>query len=462
MKKNTIVTTDTIAAISTAQGEGAIGIVRLSGNKAYQIFREIFSPSKPIKKYQSHRLYQGSVMNGANTSSLDQVMIAFMKAGKTYTGEEMVEIYTHGGSNVINSVLQRVLKAGARLADRGEFTRRAFLNGKMDLLQAEAVLDLIRADTDAARVQAIKQISGVLSEFISSIKKKLVQVKTNIEVLIDFPEEEASPKQLFDLKFILQAAHDEVMHVLKSYDQAKIIREGVHVVLIGRPNAGKSSLFNAIVGENRAIVTPHPGTTRDYIEEAINYKGVKLVFTDTAGIRSSEEPIEKLGMEMTRSRVEKSDIVIIVTDPSAASRYDEELSIAKEHKDNVIIAINKVDIASKDQIEQAKNAFEDYTVFPVSAKTREGVESLVQGISGPSLAPSIENAPVINRYRHKQALEHIELSLNAAINLIDQQAFPEIVAEEVDSALAGLKELTGEVTSQDILDKIFAEFCIGK
>ena len=406
MKKNTIVTTDTIAAISTAQGEGAIGIVRLSGNKAYQIFREIFSPSKPIKKYQSHRLYQGSVMNGANTSSLDQVMIAFMKAGKTYTGEEMVEIYTHGGSNVINSVLQRVLKAGARLADRGEFTRRAFLNGKMDLLQAEAVLDLIRADTDAARVQAIKQISGVLSEFISSIKKKLVQVKTNIEVLIDFPEEEASPKQLFDLKFILQAAHDEVMHVLKSYDHAKIIREGVHVVLIGRPNAGKSSLFNAIVGENRAIVTPHPGTTRDYIEEAINYKGVKLVFTDTAGIRSSEEPIEKLGMEMTRSRVEKSDIVIIVTDPSAASRYDEELSIAKEHKNNVIIAINKVDIASKDQIEQAKNAFEDYSVFPVSAKTREGVESLVQGISGPSFAPSIENAPVINRYRHSHHATH--------------------------------------------------------
>ncbi len=462
MKKNTIVTTDTIAAISTAQGEGAIGIVRLSGNKAYQIFREIFLPSKPIKKYQSHRLYRGSVMNGANTSSLDQVLIAFMKAGKTYTGEEMVEIYTHGGSNVINSVLQRVLKAGARLADRGEFTRRAFLNGKMDLLQAEAVLDLIRADTDAARVQAIKQISGVLSGFISSIKKKLVQVKTNIEVLIDFPEEEASPKQLFDLKFILQAAHDEVMHVLKSYDHAKIIREGVHVVLTGRPNAGKSSLFNAIVGENRAIVTPHPGTTRDYIEEAINYKGIKFVFTDTAGIRSSEEPIEKLGMEMTRSRVEKSDIVIIVIDPSATSRYDEELSIAKEYKENVMIAINKVDIASADQIEQAKNAFEDYTVFPVSAKTREGVESLIQGLSGPSLAPSIENAPVINRYRHKQALEHIELSLNAAINLIDQQAFPEIVAEEVDSALAGLKELTGEVTSQDILDKIFAEFCIGK
>ncbi len=462
MKKNTIVTTDTIAAISTAQGEGAIGIVRLSGNKAYQIFREIFLPSKPIKKYQSHRLYRGSVMNGANTSSLDQVLIAFMKAGKTYTGEEMVEIYTHGGSNVINSVLQRVLKAGARLADRGEFTRRAFLNGKMDLLQAEAVLDLVRADTDAARVQAIKQISGVLSEFISSIKKKLVQVKTNLEVLIDFPEEEASPKQLFDLKFILQAAHDEVVHVLKSYDHAKIIREGIHVVLIGRPNAGKSSLFNAIVGENRAIVTPHPGTTRDYIEEVINHKGVKLVFTDTAGIRNSEEPIEKLGMEMTRSRVEKSDIVIIVIDPAAASRYDEELSIAQEHKDNVIIAINKVDIASADQIEQAKNAFEDYSVFPVSAKTREGVESLVQGVSGPALSPSIENAPVINRYRHKQALEHIELSLNAAINLIDQQAFPEIVAEEVDSALVGLKELTGEVTSQDILDKIFAEFCIGK
>ena len=462
MKKNTIVTTDTIAAISTAQGEGAIGIVRLSGSKAYQIFREIFSPAKPIKKYQSHRLYYGSIMNGSNKSLLDRVMIAFMKAGQTYTGEDMVEIYTHGGSHVINTVLQRVLEAGARLADRGEFTRRAFLNGKMDLLQAEAVLDLIRADTDAARVQAIKQISGALSEFIDSIKKKLVQVKSIIEVLIDFPEEDVSPKQLFDLKFILQAALDEVVHVLKSYEHAKVIREGVYVVLIGRPNVGKSSLFNVIVGENRAIVTPHPGTTRDYIEEAISINGIKLVFTDTAGIRSSEEPVEKLGIAMTRTMVEKSDIVVVVTDPSAASQYGDELSIAHEHKDKVIIAVNKVDIASAEQIEQAKKTFKDYTVFPVSAKTREGIESLLQGISGPSHAPSIENTPVINRHRHKQALEHIKLSVHAAINLIDQQAFPEIVAEEVDSALVGLKELSGEVTTQDILDKIFAEFCIGK
>ncbi len=461
MKNNTIITNDTIAAISTPQGEGAIGIVRLSGNGSYKIFKEVFSASKPLKRYQSHRLYYGVVTDGTK-KFIDQVMVAFMKADKTYTGEDMLEIYTHGGSNVINSVLQRVLKAGARLAERGEFTRRAFLNGKMDLLQAEAVLDIIKADTDAARLQAISQITGVLSGFISSIKKKLVQVKTHIEVMIDFPEDDVSPKQLFDLKFILQAAHDEVMHVLKSYDHAKIIREGINIVLIGRPNVGKSSLFNTILGENRAIVTPHPGTTRDYIQESVNYKGAKLVFIDTAGIRNSEEPIEKLGIEMTHSIAVKADIIVIVIDPATTSYYNEELSIAKEHKDNTIIAINKVDIASTDQVEQAKNVFKDYSVFEVSAITRQGIESLMQGISAPSLAPSLENAPVINRYRHKQALEHIELSLNAAINLIDQQAFPEIVAEEVDSAIVGLKELTGEVTSQDILDKIFSEFCIGK
>jgi tRNA modification GTPase len=461
MKKDIIVTNDAIAAISTPHGEGAIGIVRLSGGKTQQIFKEVFAPSKPVKRYQSHRLYHGAIVNGAK-DVIDQVMAAFMKAGKTYTGEDMLEIYTHGGSNVVNAVLQRVLKAGARLAERGEFTRRAFLNGKMDLLQAEAVLDLIKADTDTARKQAMNQITGVLSEFISSIKKKLVQVKTNIEVQIDFPEEDVSPKQLFDLKFILQTAHDEVIHILQSYEHARIIRDGIQSVLIGRPNVGKSSLFNTLIGENRAIVTPHPGTTRDYIEEAVNYQGLKLVFIDTAGIRSSEEPIEKLGIEMTHSIVEKADTIIMVIDPTTASQYHEELTIAKEHKDNVVIAINKIDIASAAQIEQAKRVFEGYPVFAVSAITREGVESLVQGISASSRAPSIENAPVINRYRHKQALEHIELSLHAAINLIDQQAFPEIVAEEVDSALVGLKELSGEVTSQDILDKIFSEFCIGK
>ncbi len=461
MKKDIIITNDTIAAISTPQGEGAIGVVRLSGNNTYKILKEVFSSIKPIKRYQSHRLYYGAVTSGTK-SFIDQVLVAFMKADKTYTGEDMLEIYTHGGSNVINSVLQRVLQAGARLAERGEFTRRAFLNGKMDLLQSEAVLDLIKADTDTARMQAISQVTGVLSVFISSIKKKLVQVKTNIEVMIDFPEEDVSPKQLFDLKLTLQATHDEVIHVLKSYDHAKIIRDGIYIVLIGRPNVGKSSLFNTIIGENRAIVTPHPGTTRDYIEESVNHKGIRLVFVDTAGIRNSEEPMEKLGIEMTHNIVEKADIIVIVTDPTTASNYNEELSIAKEHKDNAIITINKVDIASESQIEHTKNVFKDYSVFEVSAITRKGVESLMQGISAPSLAPSIENAPVINRYRHKQALEHIELSLNAAINLIDQQAFPEIVVEEVDSAIVGLKELTGEVTSQDILDKIFSEFCIGK
>ncbi len=460
MKQTTIITDDTIAAISTPHGEGALGIVRVSGKKTHRVFQEVFSPAKPVKRYQSHRLYYGSIVDG--TTCIDQVMAAFFKGDKTYTGEDMLEIFTHGGSSVVNAVLQRVLKAGARLADRGEFTRRAFLHGKMDLLQAEAVLDLIKADTDSARRQAMGQITGVLSEFITSIQHKLVQVKTNLEVMIDFPEEDVSPVDLFDLKFMLQAAHDEVTHVLGSYEYAKMVREGISSVIVGRPNVGKSSLFNAIIGETRAIVTPHPGTTRDYIVEAVHYEGIKLVFTDTAGIRHSEEPVEKIGIDMTRTLVEQADTIVLVVDPTAGSLYEEELSLAQAHAGATVVAINKTDIAPADRIEQTKTAFRDFSVFPVSAVTRDGIGALLNTIAGPARAPSPENTPVINRHRHKQALEHIGLALHAAINLIDQRAFPEIVAEEVDSALAGLKDLTGEVTSRDILDKIFSDFCIGK
>ncbi|MGB9735198.1 MAG: tRNA uridine-5-carboxymethylaminomethyl(34) synthesis GTPase MnmE [bacterium] len=461
MKKDLKNDNDTIAAISTPPGEGAIGIVRLSGNHVYRILRDVFLPAKPRHQYQSHRLYYGAIIDESN-NIIDQVMIAFMKADKTYTGEDMLEIYTHGGSNTVHAVLQRVIKAGARLAERGEFTRRAFLNGKMDLLQAEAVLDLVKADTDIARKQAINQITGLLSRFVGSIREKLIEVKTHIEVMIDFPEDDVSPKQWDDLKLILQATHDEVIHVLKTYDHAKIIKDGIHIALVGKPNVGKSSLFNAIIGENRAIVTPHPGTTRDYIEEAIEYKGIKLVFADTAGIRSSDEPIEKIGIEMTKSLIDKTDMIVIVVDPTTGEDFDSELSLADKYRERVIIAINKIDIASSSDLERAKTMFKAFSVFHVSAKTQEGIEYLKQGITEPQRIPSIENTPVINRYRHKQALERIEVSLRKAMELIDQQAFPEIIAEEVDGAIAELGELTGEITSQDILDKIFSEFCIGK
>ncbi len=461
MKRETISTEQTIAAISTPQGEGAIGIVRLSGSKAYPILKTVFRPSKPIRRYQSHKLYHG-IITEEDGRGIDDVMAAFMKARKTYTGEDMAEIYTHGGAGVVRAVLERTLRAGARLAERGEFTRRAFLKGKMDLLQAEAVADLIKADTERARQQAMSQMTGLLSIYISSIKEKLIQVKADLEVMIDFPEEDVSSKQEFDLKFMLQAARDEVNHILKGYEHARIIREGIRVVLIGRPNVGKSSLFNVLIGEDRAIVTPHPGTTRDYIEEAVTYEGIKLVIVDTAGIRKSDEPVEQMGIEKTGSLIEGADVLLMLVEPGAGTGYAEELAIAQAHSRNVVIAINKIDIAPVEKVEEAQQAFRDYPAFPVSAKTQEGLEPLKRRIIEPSQSYSIENTPLINRYRHKQALEHMELSLSAAISLIDAQAFPEIVAEEVDSAVMALKDLTGEVTTEDILDKIFSEFCIGK
>ncbi|MCL4558602.1 MAG: tRNA uridine-5-carboxymethylaminomethyl(34) synthesis GTPase MnmE [Deltaproteobacteria bacterium] len=458
MKKELIVTSDTIAAIATPAGEGAIGIVRISGDRAAQVLKKIFGPAK---KYVSHRMYFGTVRDTADRI-VDQVMVAFMKANRTYTGEDMVEIYTHGGSNVVHAVLQSAIDAGARLAQRGEFTRRAFLNGKMDLLQAEAVVDLIKADNDAARKQAVNQITGVLSQFVLSIREKLIQVKADIEVMIDFPEEDVDQKQAYDLKVILQSAYDEITHVLGSYNQAKTVRQGISIALIGKPNVGKSSLFNAMLGENRAIVMPSPGTTRDYIEESISYNGQKLVIIDTAGLRNSEEPVEKMGMEMTKALIGKTDLMALIVDPTQKAGHGEEISMAREQKDKIIVVINKMDIAHAAQVERIKELFGDYRVFTVSAKTRQGVESFKQGIVSSGRSLSAENAPVINRHRHKQALEHMELSINAAMNLIEQQAFAEIIAEEIDSALLALKELTGEVTTDEVLEKIFSEFCIGK
>ena len=461
MKKEEIVKTDTIASVATPAGEGAIGIVRLSGDESSLILKKVFRPGKTIKRYINHKMYYGTIIDKTG-QPIDQVMIAFMKAPGTYTGEDMLEVYTHGGSGIVNAVLQTVIDTGARLAQRGEFTRRAFLNGKMDLLQSEAVVDLVKADTDAARKQAINQITGKLSQFVSSIKGKLVQVKENIEVQIDFPEDDVTPKQLFDLKVILQVAYDEVKHVLETYDQAKIIRHGISIALVGRPNAGKSSLFNIMLGENRAIVTSYPGTTRDYIEESTSYKGVKLILIDTAGLRNSEEPVEKMGIEMTQAQIKRADIIAVVIDPTIEHSYEEELGIVKEYNDKAILVINKIDITEAKKVEQVKQIFHYHPVYAVSAKTKEGIEALKQGITAPSHAPSIENTPVINRYRHKQVLEHTELVLKAAINLIDEQAFPEIIAEEIDSAILALKDLTGEVTTEDILDRIFSEFCIGK
>ncbi len=458
MKKAKIVANDTIVAIATPSGEGAIGIVRISGEKSSRILNKIF---KPGKRYASHRMYYGTVRD-VSGRIVDRVMVAFMKADRTYTGEDMIEIYTHGGSNVVHATLQSVIDAGARLAQRGEFTRRAFLNGKMDLLQAEAVVDLIRADNDAARKQALNQMTGMLSKFVLDIKEKLMQVKASLEVLIDFSEDDVDQKQVFDLKLMLQSAHDEIMHVLKNYDQARIIRQGIRVALIGKPNVGKSSLFNAMLGENRAIVMPNPGTTRDYIEESVSYGGQKFVLIDTAGLRYSEEPVEKMGIEMTKSVLGKTDITALIMDPTGDGSYEDEVSAAKEQKGEVVVVINKMDVAHAGKVQRMKEVFSTYRVFPVSAKTGDGVESLKQGIVSSERSLSVENAPAINRQRHKQALEHTELAINAAMNLIDQQAFPEILAEEVDSALLALGELTGEVTTDDVLEKIFAEFCIGK
>ncbi|MCL4477812.1 MAG: tRNA uridine-5-carboxymethylaminomethyl(34) synthesis GTPase MnmE [Deltaproteobacteria bacterium] len=463
MKKKDFFNSDTITAIATPSGEGAIGIIRISGELTLHIIKNLFKSRKHVKAFKSHSLYYGDI-NDTSGKTIDNVMLAYMKSPKTYTGENMAEIYTHGSSGVMQAVLKQVIQAGARPAQKGEFTRRAFLNGKMDLLQAEAVLDLIKSDTEASRQQAMSHLKGLLSEYILGIKEKLLQVKSHLEVMIDFPEEDVKPKGVLELGIILQAAHDETAYILNSYEHAKIIKEGIKVAFIGKPNVGKSSIFNAMLGESRAIVTEHPGTTRDYIQESINYQGKKIVLIDTAGLRKSEELVEKLGIEMTKTLIKQADINAIVIDPLKKVSLEEELLVIQGiDMQKVIVLINKIDVCKDiEEIKRIRTLFSPYQVFTISAKTKQGLDELERAISLYQTKSDIEGNLVISRERHKQAMEHTELALRNAIELLAQQAFPEIIAEEVDSAIMAISELTGEITPEDILDKIFSEFCIGK
>lgn len=453
----------TIAAISTATGEAGIGIVRLSGKTSFEIGKEIFKPinNKESFEIENRKLIYGHIYDGDNL--IDEVLIAFMKGPHTYTREDIVEIYTHGGVISVRKVLDLTLKKGAELADRGEFTKRAFLNGRLDLSQAEAVIDMIKAKTDKAYEASINQLEGSLKNEIKKYRDGLLNLLAHVEYSINFTED---GQEELDNSILLEDGKKILEGLSKLYNSSnrgKIIRDGINTTIIGKPNVGKSSLLNTLAKVNRAIVTDIPGTTRDVIEEYIDIDGVALKINDTAGIRDTDDIVERIGVDKSLDFAENADLIIAIFDLS--KELDEEdktvLNILKDKKS--IVLLNKDDLENRLEIESL-NIDENIPVIRISIKNNEGIEELEKTISKMFLQGEIvsSNETLVTNIRHRdilgRSIEHLQSSLN------DMEMNIPIDCLEIDLRTSWeiLGEITGETIEDDVLDKIFKDFCIGK
>jgi tRNA modification GTPase len=454
---------DTIAAISTPIGEGGISVLRVSGDETFKIVGNIFFKDKngenrfDISRESSHTIHFGYIYD--SHSLIDEVLLSIFKNPNSYTGEDLVEISTHGGAYIVQRILLLLLKSGARHAEPGEFTKRAFLNGKIDLSQAEAVADLIKAKTETAHLSSIKQLEGSLSEFVKSTRQDLIDITSLIELELDFAEEDLEFVKKDELKEKIQELSSKIESVLESYITGKIIREGINLVIAGKPNSGKSSLFNYLLKTNRAIVSTVPGTTRDYIEESLNIKGVLFNLIDTAGLRMASDEIESEGVKRSFAKIDEADLVLYLIDSSENLKLiDECLNYFKKNfnQDKSLMIFTKIDIASKDFNKEG---------IKVSIYKDESIERLKEEMIRKVVAEDITKKTgsiILTNMRHKICLENVILSLNNAVNSTNNSMSGEYISVDLRNALNFLGEITGEVTNEDILNNIFQKFCIGK
>jgi len=453
---------DTIAAIATPYGESAIGIVRLSGEKSLEILKKIFkSPSGKIKPRYAH---YGYIVN-KNGEPIDEAVVIYYKAPHSYTGEDMVEINLHGNPLILKEVLNRILEEGARLAEPGEFTKRAFLNGKLDLTQAEAVAELISAKTELARKLALNQLRGALSREIKPLREELLMLHALVESSIEFEEEDIPTIEKEDLEKRLEKILQRVDKLLQTAKTGKAIRQGIKLAIVGRPNVGKSSLFNRLLGEERAIVTDIAGTTRDYIEETVNLKGIPISLIDTAGIRETSDLVERIGVERSLQKLKEADVVLFVLDASKEKPSEEDLKLARlveGVKKPTIVVLNKIDLGRKLDLSQLPLKAE--RVVEVSAKTGEGIEKLADVILEVSGVQTAEGGNIYISVRHEELLKKAKKALENALKYLREGEFysPEILMLDIREASDALGEIIGEVTTEDVLGQIFSTFCIGK
>ncbi len=453
---------DTIAAISTSPGIGGIGIIRMSGEDCFQILEKIFKPKnkQSIEKIKGYTMKFGKIVDKDNI--IDEVLVSYFKSPKSYTSENMCEINSHGGIVIMNKILDLCIKNGANLAEPGEFTKRAFLNGRIDLSQAEAVIDIINAKTDKEAEVSLKQLEGSLSEKIEKIRKIVISVMADIEATIDYPE--------YDLEEVTNAkiikVLDEVDILLesleKSFYNGKILREGISTAIIGRPNAGKSSLLNLILNEERAIVTDIEGTTRDTIEEFISIDGIPLKIIDTAGIRNAKDEVEKIGVEKAMDIAKRSDIIIAIFD-SSKKLNEEDKKILELLKDkNAIILLNKIDLEKIIRVDEFKEI--NKPVIEISTKTKEGIDKLYEEISKMFKLKEIANdgETIVSNVRHKNIIINSRRNLEKARETINNNMPIDIISTYLKEIIEELGKITGETVTDDVITEIFSKFCLGK
>lgn len=452
----------TIAAISTPIGTGGIAVIRISGADAISIADKVFCGKGKLSDSPSHTVHYGFIKDG-DGNTVDEVLATVMRAPKTFTREDIVEISTHGGITASQGVLDAVIHAGAYIAEAGEFTKRAFLNGRIDLSQAEAVIDIINSKSALAKTNALNQLEGNLSAEIKKIRGALVHLASQMQVIIDYPDEDLEDVTTDDIRRICAENLALTQKLLKTADSGRIMREGIRVSISGKPNVGKSSVLNMLSHSERAIVTDIAGTTRDVIEEYVNLDGIPLILSDTAGIHDTDDTVEKIGVERSLKSINEADLVLAVIDGSRETdSYDKAVLESTKDKKRIIL-VNKSDIAKAD-IEYIKSLSDGSEVIEISALTGDGADRLSEVIKKIYNLGEIgvSNGTVITNMRHKKALDATEKALSRAVSALDGGMPPDIAAIDINSAIESLGEITGETVSDLIVDSIFHNFCVGK
>ncbi len=456
---------DTIAAVSTPPGVGGVAVIRISGPESVGICDKIYKscsgkiPSELKKRYVSF----GNIENSKN-ELIDQVLLTVFEAPNSFTGEDVVEISCHGGKAVTEYILKELVSNGARIAARGEFTKRAFINGKLDLTQAEAIMDIISAEDELSLKSGENHLKGILKEETEKIREKILDVVSHVLAVIDYPDEDIDDLKSAEIISTISECETKIATLIKSYNTGKIIRDGANIVIAGKPNAGKSSLMNAFLGEDRAIVTNIAGTTRDVLEENVNINGLKVRLTDTAGIRKSDDLVEKIGIERAVECVKNADLVLYVADKTTGlTNEDFELISAIRGKKSIGI-INKSDLSGEILSDELKNELCCEAVFEISAANGEGINELSDYIKNIILSGEVnvsDNLYITNK-RHYEELLSAEGSLKKAISALENGLFADIITIDLENAITALGTITGSTVSEDVVANIFEKFCVGK
>lgn len=454
---------DTIAAVATTVGEGGVSIIRVSGDNSLKIVSSIFEGKnkRRLDDIKSYTMRYGHIVD-KDKNHIDEVIVSYMKGPRSFTAEDVVEINCHGGVIATNRVMQEVLKAGARMAEPGEFSKRAFLNGRIDLSQAEAIIDIINAKTELSMKSALMQSEGGISKEIEVLRNDLLSTIAHIEATVDYPEDDLEEVTADMAVMKLNEVLLTINNLLDTADEGKILREGLNTVIVGKPNVGKSSLLNALTKENRAIVTDIPGTTRDVIEEYINISGVPIKIIDTAGIRETEDLVEKIGVEKSKEKINEADLIILILDNSRAIE-EEDKEIIEHIKDKkYIVLLNKIDLDGKINKDDLISLNSDY-IFNVSIKTGENIEKIKECIKELFFKGEIAtNDIIITNTRHKEALFRAKENIESSIDALKNTFAIDLASIDIRNAWTILGKITGNTLEENIIDKIFSEFCLGK